>query len=347
MPPAPPSLGCVLVCYNAGPALLDCLESLLATRGPRLCVVVVDNASTDDSVARLTAWAEGRTPYAAPADLPFPLAPVPKPLRFDAPGPGGHRLRLLRAAVNGGFAAGANLGLAALAAEPEIDRFWLLNPDAVVPPGTPGALAGFAPPGGFALMGGRALYLEAPERIQIDGGLIDWRSGQTRNLNQCAPHDAPWPDPARLDFVTGASLVASRAFYEAAGPLPEDYFLYYEEVEWALRRGALPLAYCPGAVIYHRAGAAIGSGAPGRPASAFSLYFLHRGRMRFLRRHRPAALPYAAVWTLAKAAQLLLRRRPAAAAATLRAGCGLGPPSAVRARLAPAAQARAFARFRP
>lgn len=194
-------------------------------------------------------------------------------------------------------------------------------------------------------MGGRVIYLETPDKIQIDGGLIDWRTGVTHNQNQyLPPASTPDPDPARFDFIMGASMVASRAFYAAAGPMAEDYFLYYEEVDWALRRGKLPLAYCPGGVIYHRAGTAIGSAAPGRTASVFSLYFKHRGRMRFIRRFRRWRLPGALAYSLAKAVQLLLRGEGRGAWTILLASLDGPPPPEVRARLSPQAAALAFRR---
>ena len=84
--------------------------------------------------------------------------------------------------------------------------------------------------GPFALMGGRVIYLDTPDVIQIDGGTLDRRTGVTGNLALGRSHAAtPPPDPARLDFISGASMVASRAFYERAGPMAEGYFLYYEE----------------------------------------------------------------------------------------------------------------------
>ncbi|MGR3371541.1 MAG: glycosyltransferase family 2 protein [Pseudooceanicola nanhaiensis] len=340
-----PALGVVLVTFNSGDVILDCLESLLAAEDVWLDIVIVDNASTDGTPQRLRDWASGRQAYTPPGDLPFPLATQPKPVKMDgaARTPGGHRVMLKESGGNLGFAAGVNLGLAELAGRPGIDRFWILNPDSAVPPGSAAAFARQpAPAEGFALMGGRVFYLERPDQIQIDGGRIDWRTGRTHNANQYAPADTPVPDPEELDFITGASMVASREFYVAAGPLPEDYFLYYEEVEWALRRGDLPLAYCPGGVVYHRAGTSIGSQAPGRPASPFSLYFIHRARLMFIRRHRPGALPGALAFSLAKAGQLALKGYPREAAALLAGSFGRSPPAGVRARLSEAAFSKIF-----
>lgn len=335
MPPAP--LGVILVAYNSADVILDCLETLLAAAGDTaLRVVVVDNASTDGSGAAVADWAAGRGTYVPPADLPFPHVPVPKPLPEGV-------LTVLAAGVNGGFAAGVNLGLAHLAADPAIDRFWILNPDSVVPPGTPAAFATHDP-GPFALMGGRVTYYDQPNMIQIDGGTLNRRTGVTGNLNLGRSiADISPPEASALDFVMGASMIASRAFYERAGPMPEEYFLYYEEVDWAMCRGNLPLAICPQARVYHRAGTAIGSPTLGRPASPFSLYFKHRGRMRFVRRHLPQSRITAWAYTLAKLAQYRLKGWKDEAQAVLAGARDAPPPPAIRARLSAEAARLAFA----
>lgn len=343
--PALPVLGVAVVAFDSADIILDCLESLLAARGVRLVVAVVDNASRDGTAAAIRDWASGRVAWVPPADLPFPLAPAPKPLDFtDGPAPDpvagpGHRITLIESGVNRGFAGGVNLGLAELARYAEIDRFWVLNPDSVVPPETPAAFATH-PAGEFSLMGGRVTYYDRPDMVQIDGGTVDRRTGVTGNVNlRRSVQETAAPDPATLDFITGASMVASRRFYETVGPMREDYFLYYEEVDWALRRGALPLALCPEARVYHRAGGAIGSPAPGRIASPFSLYFKYRGRMLFVRRHLPRSLPGAWAYTLAKAVQYRLKGHRAEAAAMLAGARDRTIPAHVRDRLGPEAVA--------
>ena len=340
------SLGVVIVTFNAEDVIADCLESLVAASAGRLRIVLVDNASMDGTCAAIHGWASGAQPYRMPDSLPFTLTPVPKPLPVVEMAPdgipaAGPRITLVRSGVNRGFAGGVNMGLACLARDPEIRNFWVLNPDSMVPPAAVDRLLdqlADSPP--FALMGGRVAYLDRPKNIQIDGGQIDWKTGVTINLHlnrntlKCPP-----PDPATLDFIMGASMVASRRFYETAGPMPEEYFLYYEEVDWAQRRGDLPLAYCAGFTIYHQAGSAIGSPGLGRSASPFSLYFKHRGRMRFLRRFRRAALPRGYAYGLGKAAQLALARDGAGARAILAGTFDRPPPAAIARRLSPEALA--------
>jgi GT2 family glycosyltransferase len=345
-------IGVAIVTFNAADVIRDCLESLLAAAaadGVSLRIVVIDNASTDGTPALIRAWAAGAEPYAPPGDIPFALAPVAKPVALAESGslaPGGG-IALIEAGVNGGFAAGVNLGLAALFADPGISHVWVLNPDTVTPPGTPARiLAALRDRPDCALIGHRLCYVHQPDCIQIDGGTISWMTGVTGNIGLGQSHAAtPPPDPALLDFIMGGSMIAARAFYEAVGPMREDYFLYYEEVDWACRRGALPLGYATGALVYHRAGTAIGSPTLDRLASPFSLYFKHRGRMRFVRRFNPAALPVAWAYGMAKIAQMLLQYRALPEAwATFAAIHGLPPPARVRARLSPEAARLAFGR---
>ncbi|MBF9036663.1 glycosyltransferase [Rhodobacterales bacterium HKCCE2091] len=355
-PDARPALGVVVVTFNSADVILENLESLAAeTASVALDVVVVDNGSTDGTCAAIRAWADGSAPFEVPADMPFPMTPCPKPVRIAGPDEGcpettaaAPAITLIETGVNGGFAAGVNRGLDHLAAHSRADRFWILNPDGAA---APGAALAFAtePAGRFSLMGGRVIYTHAPDTIQIDGGTVNARTGITGNVHLGASHAATGaPDPAAMQFITGASMVASRAFHEAAGPMPEDYFLYYEEVDWAFRRPAdMPFAYCPGGIVYHRAGTSIGSPTLERVAAPFSQYFKHRGRMRFVRRHLPGAKLSAWAYTLAKAAQYVAKGHVAEARAMLAGAFDTAPPPAVRDRLSPEARALAFAPFRP
>lgn len=328
------AIGVVVVTYGSDDVIDECLDGLFASEGARLRVVVADNASPDDTLARVRAWAAGRGIAFAERETGG-QGDVP-----DVP------LLLLRSSRNLGFGGGVNLGLEALLADPRIGLFWLVNPDCVVTPGAAAAyLRAARRAGPFGLMGGRTVYREPPNHIQSDGGLVNLWTGVCHNVNRGRlPAEAEVPDPATLDFIVGANVVVSRAFIERAGLMPEDYFLYFEEVDWALRRGDLPLVVCPEALVHHQGGTAIGTGSVTRRPSAFANYFNYRSRMRFVRRYRWPALPVAYGYALAKAAQLALRGAWDEAGGIVRALNGLAPPAEVRVRLSPEAGARVLRR---
>ena len=328
-------IGVVVVAFNSADVILGCVESLLVQDGGAPAIVVVDNASTDETVAVLRGWAGGRSVNLRE------FAAADRPPRAAA-----GSVTLVHSGANRGFAGGVNVGLAVLAAMPEIAHFWVLNPDAFADPGACAAiLRQAARTPGYALMGGRVCYAEPPQRVQIDGGTVNLWTGVSGNVNLGRPaEEAILPSGEDIDFITGASMVASRAFYEAVGPMREDYFLYYEEADWALRRGAMPLVVAEGLVVYHHAGTSIGSPTLERLASPFSFWFKYHSRMLFVRRFNPAGLPVAMGYATVKAIQLLLKGAVPQAGALLRAVWGLGAPKPVRDRLSPEAQRIAFGR---
>ena len=274
------NLAVVIVTYNSADVICGCLTSLVQS-GPTPKIFVVDNASTDDTCARIETWRTTNGDASARENV-----------------------SLVRLPHNRGFAAGVNAGLELGLKDPNVDRVWILNPDTVVLPGTPQALANA--PSGFSLLGHRILYAETPHRIQIDAGTISKWTGVTSNLGLGRARNHQAPKPEQMDFISGASMVASRAFVEAAGPMPEEYFLYYEEVDWALRRQNLPLSYCKDACILHHAGTAIGSPTLSSAPSAFSAFYKHRSRMMFLRRYFPTSLPLGYAYGLLKSLQYLM-----------------------------------------
>ncbi|WP_425406187.1 glycosyltransferase family 2 protein [Hwanghaeella sp.] len=308
------TVGVVIVAYGSEDVLPRCLESLAASTHEEIKIAVVDNASPDSSVlaVRRHAAARGLSPGNGFAEIRASEIP-------DGKGKPVPDLTLIRAGTNLGFGAGCNLGLDLLRQDPDIDLFWLLNPDTEVPPETASVYALKAASGPVGLMGGRVLFHAPPNRIQSDGGRLNRWTGFCRNVNfGKAPEAAEPPASRDIDFLLGANLVASRTFLDRVGPMREDYFLYYEEVDWALRRGDLPLALVPEAFILHHGGTVAGTGSLTGRASPLSNYYNYRNRMRFIARHNPAALPIAYAVSLWAAFGLLRAGAREEAAAAFR-----------------------------
>ncbi|RVU34104.1 glycosyltransferase family 2 protein [Hwanghaeella grinnelliae] len=331
------TFGVVIVTYRSGDVIEACLSSLMKMTHQPIRVLVCDNASPDDTVDIVRRWAETTGTSLA---------------EYQSSGSEGlsysdlRDVTIINTGGNLGYAGGVNAGLKILHRIPEIDLFWVLNPDAEPEPDTASAFAEHAAEfGEFGLMGGRILYSEELGRIQSDGGRVNPWTGQCRNLNQgLLPDAASFPRNETLDFISGANVVASRRFLDSVGLMKEDYFLYYEEVDWAQRRGELKLTVAPKAVVHHIGGTAIGSGAVGRLASPFATYFNFRNRMRFVRRFHPWSLPTAGTFAALKIGQLLLARAYPEAYAALRGTLQLSPPSGVAKILPQDARELAFGR---
>jgi GT2 family glycosyltransferase len=301
----------VVVNWNGWADTLACLESLLrADLGPGATVVVVDNASTDGSPERIRAWAEGRldawiTPASPLRALVHP--PLPKPVSLVECGQGevgrpdpaaeAPRVVLIRAEGNLGFAGGSNLGLRWMLAHGRHDCAWLLNNDTVVDAGALRALtAELDRDPDVGMVGSTLLYFAAPGRVQaLGGGTFNRWLALPRHLGTCADAGSlPSADEVnrRLDFVTGASMLVSKAFLDTVGLLGEEYFLYFEELDWTARSaGRFRLRYAPASVVYHREGGSVGSGARDGRKSAVADYHFMRARLLFTRKFQPLCLP--------------------------------------------------------
>ena len=323
-------MGVIVVTFQSSDVIEPCLESLRLSDHPDLRVAICDNGSSDDTLGTVRRWAATKGVDLAETRADAPCAPAP--------------FCFLHTGGNMGFAGGVNAGLKFLLSDPAIDLFWILNPDSEALPHTASAFARCAAESGpFSLMGGRIRYHEPPRHIQSDGGIVLAWSGICKNLNAgLLPQEVEMPAAQALDFISGASVLASRCFVEQAGPMTEDYFLYYEEVDWAARRGDLPLALCPEAEVIHHGGTTIGSGAFNRRPSPFANYFNYRNRMWFVCRFRPMAIPTTWVLSMARVAKLLALGARDEAMAAARGLNGLPPPAAVRDRIAPDDRARAF-----
>ena len=207
------------------------------------------------------------------------------------------RLILVQTGANVGFAGGNNVGLRLVMADAETEFAWLLNNDTVV---DPDALAHLVrrmeekPEAGIC--GSTLLYYGAPDMVQALAGSTynRWiaRIGQI-GLGMNAMDLPPAEDiEYRLQYVAGASMLLRRELLETVGLLEEQYFLYFEEIDLAIRaHSKYALAYAPESRVYHKEGASIGTARLASRRSSMSEYYSTRNRLLFTRKYARAAFP--------------------------------------------------------
>lgn len=304
-----PTIGVVVVNWKRPADTLACLDSLAAAKPGPARIVVVDNASGDDSVARIRDWAGKRR-------VSFKLMTEPDVAGLG--GAGGKRrslpfsqLTVIVSATNKGFSGGNNLGLRYLERDQGISHFLLLNNDAMVREDFFGEVnRGLASAPAAGLLTGTIYNFPATETVWYAGGhVVPHRA--------LVVHDSEVPRDGHLrptEFVTGCVMLISRAVFNAIGLLPECYFPgYSEDAEYSFRarRSGFSLLYAPRAVAYHKVGATAGAAAESPVMTRVQV----RHRVLYVRRNfrgadRIVALGYLAATKTARAIFETLKGRP-------------------------------------
>lgn len=245
----------IILNWNGADNTLKCLESLYPLAQPKqLRLIVCDNASKDDSWARIQSWAEQHWP---PENRGF--YPQGSPTNASA-----QSFALIQTGANLGFAGGMNVGIRHALQQADCEYLWLLNNDITVHPNAFDALLACAQAQPqVALFGSTVAWADAPEQVQCAGGcryfplLTIFRNqlgGQA--LAQVLAQDPNIP----LDYVYGAAMFLRASAARKTGLLNEEYFLFYEELDYAqrLRQAGFELAWCRDSLVYHQGSASIG-----------------------------------------------------------------------------------------
>lgn len=273
----------VVLNWNRGEDTVCCLESLYRQSYTNYSVVVVDNASTDDSRVRIWQWAsnqvslsESRFQLTKSSLCDGELLPIN---RGD--------FILVNAESNGGYAAGNNIGIN-LGASSSAKYIWLLNNDTELHRDALAELIAAADDDDRIGMCG-SLLIDYREReiIQAVGGvkfnLFRASGRQIGNGNHLSEGQKEITLPT---YVAGASLLARTEMVREIGLLEERYFLYYEEIDWARRASRWDIGVATKSIVYHKEGGTIGTRTSGG-RSKLSQYYLARNILLFyFRFHR-------------------------------------------------------------
>lgn len=188
-------------------------------------------------------------------------------------------VKIIISAENLGFAGGNNVGIAKAAG----DFLFFVNNDTILTDGLiEGLLSRFAKNPQIGVVSPKIRYYDKPDTIQY-AGFTEIHAITGRNIaigkNEIdnGQHDVAYSTA----YAHGAAMMVSRKVIEKVGFMPEEFFLYYEELDWCahIRRAGFSIWYEPEGLIYHKESASVGK------MNALKTYYLTRNRLLFMRRN--------------------------------------------------------------
>lgn len=250
-----PRVYIIVLNYNNWKDTIECCNSLLQLNYSNYKVIICDNNSNDESKSKFAEW---KNEYAS--DLFF----------------------FIYNKENLGYAGGNNVGIRYALKDNDCEYVWLLNNDTIV---TPEALQKlidrFNSDNRMGLCGSLLYYYYQPDKIQAI-------SGKYNPFFATSVYNTNIKDFSGIHYPVGASMMASRAFIEEIGLLSEDYFLYYEELDWVMRvKGRYTVGYAPKSIVYHKEGATMGGKANPLEKSELSDFYALRNRIIFTKKFFP------------------------------------------------------------
>ena len=242
-----PQIAIILLNWNNTDETLACLDSLEKGTVTDYHIFLVDNGSRQEERQKLLSAIQKR-PQITPVLL----------------------------SENTGFAAGNNTALKLAVLEP-FDYFLLLNNDTVVAENFLEALLNCAKEhpqaGGF---GAKIFYFDEPKRLWYAGGEVEPWKGRVTQFGFRQLDSGQFDEPRPVSFVTGCALFLPRRTLEKVGYLEEQFFSYFEDVDYSIRirESGAELWYCPEARLWHK----VGAGSQTRAYTPYYLYYQTRNR---------------------------------------------------------------------
>jgi GT2 family glycosyltransferase len=245
-----PRILILILTWNGRELTEACLDSVLRLEGPACDVLVVDNASSDDTVAALAA-------------------------RY------GDRIAVVRNERNLMFAGGMNVGLQR-AIDAGYEFVLLLNNDVVLDAAMARELAAALDADArIAAAGPKIYYFDRPDLLWFAGGELSLWRGWSRHRGLRATDRGQYDVSCDVDYLTGCALMVRTAALRDVGLLDTGYSMYAEDADWSFRARARGwrLVYAPRARLWHRVSASAGA------RSTFKMKRRIASQWRFLRRH--------------------------------------------------------------
>lgn len=191
------------------------------------------------------------------------------------------KVKLIISSKNLGFAGGNNLGIKHARGK----YLLFLNNDTEIEPGFMEPLVELIRSDRkIGMISPKLVYYHSDNKsiIQYAGARkINLFTGRGSKTGFKAKDDGTYDDIRETNLPHGAAMLVPMHVIKEVGLMPEVYFLYYEEHDWAemIKRASYKIYYCGKSKVYHKESVSVGKDNP------LKIYYMNRNRIIFLRRN--------------------------------------------------------------
>jgi len=205
----------------------------------------------------------------------------------------GRDVDVLQTGSNLGYAGGNNAGIReAMKWAPEF--VFILNPDTTIDEGCIGQMVDvLEKQPTAALASPKIFYAGGEQKIWYAGSAMDWERGVPGHIGHHQIDDGAYDTLGPTFRANGAAMMVRATAMAQVGPMDDQYFLYYEEVDWSERfkQAGYEVWFVPHAVCHHAVSSS--TGGDDRPLCR---YYMTRNNLLFMSRfggaHEPAFRRY-------------------------------------------------------
>jgi len=242
----PNLVGVVTVTYNSAAVIRGFMDSLLLQAHSEFSLYVIDNASSDETLASLADYRDSR-------------------------------VTIVRSRDNVGVAEGNNIGIRA-ALKDGCDFVLLINNDTVFDCDLLSKLVEGLGEHDSDMVVPKVLFFDEPDKIWSAGGYFSALRGNSKHFGFGEKDDGRFDQPRAVGYNPTCCMLIKREVFDRVGLMDANYFVYFDDTDFCLRayRAGVKLFYLPTARLKHKVSSLTGG------MSSFTLRYCVRNQVYYV-----------------------------------------------------------------
>lgn len=252
----------VIVNYNGGKYQNECIRTLKEMTFNDFEIVVIDNASTDDSVMKLQEV--------------YP------------------EVKVIECKSNTGVTGGNNIGIK-YSMQSGAEYTVLMNNDIETDPQLLSELLSRASQKTVTVP--KIYYYEPSNMLWFAGGQFDWNKGGAHHIGIHEMEESKYDIEKSIDYSPTCCMMIHNSIFKKVGLMDENFFMYYDDADFCARLGqeGIEIRYVPTAKMWHKV-----SSSTGGEYSKLGTYYMNRNQLYFMKKYKEKISLFAYLFVLGK-----------------------------------------------